>query len=561
MGLAKPTTAVRFPQSPVPKLPSLADLFRDPTLISRLSTPQLLQLKEQMDALQPKKVQQLVPDNPADFAVKMSRGRWYEARHLRVISRLLTEAASGKRPRVMLSTPPRHGKSELTSYWFPLWFLARNPTKKIILCSYEADFAAHWGRRVRDAINLFGDELGLELDGSTTAANRWQLVSGGGMMTAGAGGPITGKGADLLIIDDPIKNDEEAASEIMREKLWDWWQTTAMTRLEPGGVVVFIGTRWHEDDLLGRLEKAARVEGLDWTVIKFPAIAEAEDPLGRLPGEPLWPERIPLKDLEDRKRGMSPYHFSALYQQNPTPEEGGGVPRRWWKFYKPLPAGFVFDQVIQSWDLAFKDLSTSDYCVGQVWGRKGADCYLLHQVRDHMNMVDVMREIRVMQSRYPQAVAKLIEESANGVAILQVMQHEVRGMIPVKTKGQSKDQRLEAVKPLINAGNVYLPEEIDGSKHPWVWEFVEECAAFPRGTHDDQLDAMTQALKYLQPEGWLDLARQRREEANGAGLPESTEDITKRRFQAWYRKQIKASERRINQQAKALERMILGRTQ
>jgi len=543
----------------MPKLPSLKDLMLDPSLIKRLTTPQLLQLKEQADALMPKRVEGGIPGNPADFAIKMSRGRWWEALHLRVISKLLAEAVAGVKPRVLLSTPPRHGKSELTSYWFPLWFLAKNPTKKIILCSYEADFAAGWGRRVRDAINLFGSELGLELDGSTTAANRWQLTTGGGMMTAGAGGPITGKGADLLIIDDPIKNDEDASSDVLREKLWDWWQTTAMTRLEPGGVVVIIGTRWHEDDLIGRLEKAARVEGLDWTIIKFPAIAEPEDPLGRLPGDPLWPERIPLSILEERKKGMSPYHFSALYQQNPTPEEGGGVPRRWWKFYKPLPAGFVFDQVIQSWDLAFKDLKTSDYSVGQVWGRKGADLYLLHQVRDHMNMVDVMHEVRLMQQQFPQAVAKLIEESANGIAILQVMQHEVRGMIPVKTKGQSKDQRLEAVKPLIHAGNVFLPEEPDGTKAAWVWEFVEECAAFPHGTHDDQMDAMTQALKYLQPEGWLELSRQRREDSRVVGLAKTTEEMAQRRFGAWYKKQIKLSDRRINEMGKVLDRVILGR--
>lgn len=452
--------------------------------------------------------------------------------------------------------PPRHGKSELISFWFPLWCLGRNPKTRIILASYEADFAAFWGRRVRNAVNEYGNELDIALDPTSSAAHRWNLDNGiGGMLTAGAMGPMTGKGADIMVIDDPIKNAEEAASETIREKLWDWFQTTAYTRLEPGSGIIVVATRWHQDDLIGRLEaRSSSGEGLPWDVIKFPALAEAEDPLGRALNEPLWPERYNLQDLEDIKKGNTPYNWSALYQQRPTPEEGGAVKRAWWRFYEVAPADF--DQIIQSWDLAFKDLKDSDYCVGQVWGRKGAQFFLLHQVRGLMNSVEVIAAIRNITRIFPQATAKLIEDSANGPAVIAQLHHEVAGIIPIKTKGQSKDQRLQAAIPLIAAGNVFLPgrRKPDGEysiDQLWVSEFIEELAAFPNGAHDDQLDATTQALNFMKPKGWT-IIENAWKEAKLGPPPTTTQEIQDRSFQRFYRKAIKRSEKELNAQTKFL---------
>lgn len=518
----------------------LIEIFKDPKRRDQLTVPQLYDLVLQVRGMLKGKGGKDIPDNPADFAVLLSKGRWVKAPHLVLLSNALKDAVEGRNPRMLVSMPPRHGKSELISFWFPLWFLAKFPDRKVILSSYEAEFAADWGARVRNGVIEYSSELNLELMGNTTARNNWKLTSGGGMVTAGAGGAITGKGAHCLIIDDPIKNSEEASSEIIREGLWNWFQTTAFTRIEPGGFVVLVATRWHEDDLLGRLERAGRTEdGLQWKILKYPALAEENDPLGRQLDEPLWPERYSRAALDTIRKGLSPYNWSALYQQRPTPEEGGGVKRRWWKHYKVPPA--EFDVIIQSWDLAFKDLKASDFTVGQVWGRKGAEFYLLDQIRDRMNSVDVIAAIRAFTARHPKALGKLIEDKANGPAVIALLQKQVPGMIPVKVKA-SKDARLEGVLPLIHAGNVYLP---DPEGLPWVWEFIEECAAFPNGTNDDQLDAMVHALTYLQPQGWLEIARSHKEALQGTPA-QTTQELMNRKFHTWALKKQKIAEKRVN---------------
>lgn len=461
-----------------------------------------------------------VPDSPAALAEKLGKSSWERYRFLDYINSKLVALEEGKAkvPRLIVNTPPQHGKSSLISFWVPIWLLARNPKRRIILISYEHDVAARWGGLVRDWIRDNGEAVGLNLDPAHLARHNWRLTSGGGMLCAGAGGPITGYSADCVIIDDPIKNSEEAASETMRDKIWDWFQTVPVTRLQKDAFIIAIGTRWHEDDLLGRLERLSRVDssgerpGLEWDIVKLPAIAEADDLLGRQEGEPLCPERFPLEVLLDRRKGMSPYQWSAVYQQRPTPEEGAAVKRSWWKYYynTNAPEGaimlprkpngsFDFDLMIQSWDLSFKDMKKNDYCVGQVWGRKGASFFLVDQVRGHMNAKEVINQIKAFQQKYPLAIAKLIEDTANGPAIMQVFQHEVSGMIPVKVKS-SKDTRLQSVIPYIAAGNVYLP-------HPefcgWTLDLIEEHAVFPLGKHDDQVDALVHALRYLQPQAWL----------------------------------------------------------
>lgn len=536
-------------------IPSIAEILKDPKKAAeRLNAAQLSELVEKLKNIRiTGSPDASVPKNPAEFAEKISsslRGnsRWLRAKHLDFLSTSLVDLEARRRRRLLISWPPRHGKSELTSYWFPFWFLARNPQSKVILCSYEAEFAAFWGGRVRDAVIEFGAEYGLELAGTSTARDNWRLTSGGSMMTAGAGGPITGKGADLLIIDDPIKNEEEAGSEVMREKLWSWWQTTAYTRVEPGGVVVVIATRWHMDDLIGRLERESDDgKGIKWDVIKIPALAEQDDPLGRAVGDPLWPERISLDELVEKKKGMSPYHWSALYQQRPTPEEGGAVKRQWWRYYEVPPADF--DEIIQSWDLAYKDTETSDYCVGQVWGRRGAQFYLLHQVRERMNVVEVSQAARNMTLLFPKAKRKLVEDKANGPAMIASLQREIYGLIPVKPRGP-KFARLQAVIPAIESGNVLLPgtRRADGSYVPqtrWVADFVEECAQFPNAANDDQVDAMTQALSHLMPHGWSFVEKDYKEAMHGQGM-KTTDQLMASRLNKKIKERVQKMEKQVN---------------
>ncbi len=239
--------------------------------------------------------------------------------HVDLMSRTLAQSAMGQKRRVIITMPPRHSKSETVSHWFPVWYLDRFPDRRVILASYEADFAASWGRKVRDSIRENAHTLRTRIKGDTTAAHRWETTAGGGMVTAGVGGPITGRGANVLIIDDPIKNAEEAESELTRESIWRWWTSTAYTRLEPGGSVVIVMTRWHEDDLVGRLLLHAEEGGESWEVVNFPAVAEAQDVLGRQVGDPLWPQRYDTEALERIRQAVERYVWEALYQQHPTP--------------------------------------------------------------------------------------------------------------------------------------------------------------------------------------------------------------------------------------------------
>lgn len=533
------------------KSPSVDEIIKDPNLAERLTIPQLQRFVVDLESiLGPIKSKN--PSSPAKLAEKYSRGAWTNAPHLEMLTSWLVDLYRGKRERVLVSFPPRHGKSELISHWFPIWFLSMDPSKKVILASYEQDFATQWGRRVRNAIIDFGGELGLNLEPSSTAASRWDLTTGGGMLSVGAGGPITGRGAHCLIIDDPIKNYEDASSERIREGLWDWWVSTAFTRLEPGGFVVIIGTRWHEDDLIGRLERNSKAGGQQWDVLRLPALAEENDPLGRPVDEPLWPIRFPYQKLLDIKLGMTPledgqpmtpYKWASLYQQRPTPEEGGAIKRTWWNWYTALPADF--DAVIQAWDLAFKDLKESDYTVGQVWGRKGASFYLIHQVRARMDAPETIKAFRNMWAMFPRSQAKLIEDKANGPAVIATLRNEIPGVIPWPPRGQrmaSKDARLSAISHLIEAKNVYLPRP---EVAPWITEFVEECAVYPNGSNDDQLDAMVHALTYFQPQAW-GVIRTAMKEAKIGPPPTTTQDILAREFNRSIQKAITNNDKQIN---------------
>lgn len=428
-----------------------------------------------------------------------------------MLSTALADAAFGDCPRIIVSMPPRHGKSELTSAWYPAWYLSHFPQKRIILCSYEADFAASWGRRVRDIITEHGSDLRLALAADSKAKHRWHLTTGGGMMTAGVRGPVTGKGGDLVIVDDPIKNFEEAYSPTIRQHVWDWWTSTLRTRLEPGAAIVVVMTRWHEDDLAGRL--LAQETG--WRYIRMPAIAEDDDdPIGRAPGEALWPERYDEAALADLKEDVGELVWAGLFQQRPAPLGGGIFKRNWIRYWfdanEPLPVmvtqpdGTVhvceqrrlpkrFDEWCASWDLPFKGLAESDWCAGQVWSRVAADCFLIDQTHARMDFPTQLLAFRSMAQRYPRAKRKLVEDAANGAALISTLRDKIPGIVAVPAKG-SKEARAAAVSAAFESGNVYIPHP---SQAGWVQGYIEELVTFPGARYDDQVDATTQALGRL----------------------------------------------------------------
>lgn len=436
---------------------------------------------------------------PAGLAWLLSQGAWLPAPHLRILNRKLTDLATGRIRRLLVSMPPRHGKSELISHWLPVWYLNTWPHRRIILATYGAEFAADWGRRVRNTIQEHREALRVDIAQDSAAANRWHTTAGGGMIAAGAGGPITGRGADMFIIDDPVKTAEDAYSPTYRERVWEWWTTTARTRLEPGASVVLLMTRWHDDDLAGRVLRNARETGLEWEVLELPALAEARDPLGRQPGEALWPERYDVEELLAIQAQVGSRTWSALYQQSPLVEDGGYFQRGWWRYY--LRAPVRLDEVLQSWDMAFKGTGSSDFVVGQVWGRSGADRYLLDQVRGRWDFPRTLEAVRSLSDRWPEARVRLVEDKANGPAVIDTLRRELQGLVPVEPQG-GKVARAAAVSHQVEGGNVWLPARSiadDGTPvlDPWVRDFIEEAAAFPTGTHDDQVDAMTQALLRL----------------------------------------------------------------
>lgn len=444
-----------------------------------------------------------LPPSPYDFGLKYRPRECRPARHLQFLSDHLVRLEQRKIKKLVVSLPPRHGKSWTISYFFPAWYLARHPRERVILAGYGEFFAKEWGARVRDCVLEHGDELNLQIHPEKTAANNWELTAGGGMICVGVGGSLTGRGANVLVIDDPIKNEEESYSQVYRDKLWEWWQATAFTRLEPNGIVAVLQTRWNEDDLVGRI--LANDEKDEWEIINLPALAESGDLLGRSIGEPLWPEHFPDDpDYEKRKNSISPYWWHSLFQGHPTPEGGGILKREWFQFYHTLPDSP--DQWLQSWDLSLKDKETSDYSVGQVWARKGADLYLVDQARGHFSMDRVIHHMKNFAIRFPKAVAKLVEDSAMGPILKQTLQHDLGGIIPIPAKG-SKRSRAEAVVPFLQGHNIYLPESQTGTKAKWVQEFWEECGAFPKGVNDDQVDAFTQAIAFLVPGGWRDIRK------------------------------------------------------
>jgi predicted phage terminase large subunit-like protein len=393
---------------------------------------------------------------------------------------------------IIVDFPPQHGKSEFLSKHVPTWYLGTFPDRKIILSSYESSSAQQWGRRSRDLMEEHGEELfGVKVNPNSSSAASWELVGHqGSMNTAGVGGPITGKGAHLFIIDDPVKNSEEANSPIDRAKKWEWWKTTARTRLSPDGQVILIMTRWHEDDLAGQLIKAQNEEGGDkWAVLNFPALAEEDDILGREVGEALWPGRYDKKYLEATKIAMGPFWWAALYQQRPAPLEGALFKIEWLsrRYQKPPQTSVV----VQAWDTAFTERQTGDYSACVTLGETEMGWAVLDVWRGRVEYPDLQR-MAVQQYEKWKPTRVLIEDKASGQSLVQSLRRSTRlPIVPVKPEGD-KVLRANRVTGFLDAGRLELPQSAG-----WLDDFIDEVITFPNGAHDDQVDAFVYALSHL----------------------------------------------------------------
>jgi predicted phage terminase large subunit-like protein len=419
-------------------------------------------------------------------------GNYIPAKYNKVICDKLEEVERGNCKRLMIFLPPRLGKSMTVSESFPSWFIGKNPERRVIEACYGDSLARKFGQRNKDKIVEFGKDIfDIELRYDKSSKANWELNEHrGGMIASGIGGTITGEGADLLVIDDPYKNREQADSPTYRDKIWDEWQNTLFTRLTTDGRVILIMTRWHHDDLAGRLLKK---EPEKWDVINIPAIAEDEDNLlDRDIGEPICPKLgFDLDWADETKEAVGSKVWAALYQQRPSVETGDILKEHWWNYYDSLPK--KFDEMIQSWDCNFKGKDGNSYVVCEIWGRKGANKYLIDMMRERLDFPALIQAFKNYTNKYPGAKAKLIEDKANGPAVIQSLENKIAGIIPISPKG-SKVSRANVVSPEVESGNIYLPDPLN---KPWVEDFLEECKSFPNGANDDMVDSFTQAIERL----------------------------------------------------------------
>ena len=443
-------------------------------------------------------------------------------RHHRVMAKKFQEVAEGKVKRLIICLGPRHTKSEFASYLLPSWYLGKFPNKKIIQCSNTAELAVGFGRKVR---NLVGSEQyskvfpNVTLRADSKSAGRWSTNQDGDYFSIGVGGTVTGKGADLLIIDDP-HSEQEARLAMSNPEVFDsvyeWYTSGPRQRLQPGGTIVVVMTRWSKRDLVGRiLQSMIDRDGEKWEIIEFPAILPS--------GKPLWPEFWPLEELEAIRDELPPSKWNAQYQQSPTSEQGSIVKREQWKTWeaeRPPPCEII----LQSWDTAFDAKTRSDYSACTTWGifhlnedPEDANIILLDAFKKRMEFPELKQKVLSHRDEW-QPDLIIVEKKAAGAPLI----YELRKMgVPVDeftpSRGNDKVVRLNAVADLFASGKVWAPPT------RWAQEVIEEVAAFPFDQHDDYTDTVSQALGRFRRGGMV-----------RTNLDEEDEPIYFRRKAAYY---------------------------
>jgi predicted phage terminase large subunit-like protein len=469
----------------------------------KLSETDLRVLEAQLTKLEKLKEKELCQTKFIKFVEKVWPVFISGAHHKRMAD-AFERVAAGTCKRLIINMPPRHTKSEFASYLLPAWFLGKYPAKKVIQTSHTAELAVGFGRKVRNLVdsdiyhNIF-PELVLQAD--SKAAGRWNTSKGGDYFAIGVGGAVTGKGADVLIIDDPHSEQEAAmaaSNPEVYDKVYEWYTSGPRQRLQPGGAIVIVMTRWASRDLTGQVIKAAAARGgEEWEIIEFPAILPS--------GNPLWPQFWSLDELTTLQKELPNSKWQAQYQQNPIGNESAIVKRDWWKWWEHAEPPKC-EYILQTWDTAFEKNQRADYSAGTTWGIFNLNedhglpnIILLNTYKKRVEWVDLKRDVlKEYQDWEPDGL--LIEKKATGAPLI----YELRSMgIPVQeytpSKGQDKIARLNAVSDIIASGKVWIPQT------RWAEELVDEIAAFPSGEHDDLVDATTLALMRFRQGGFLRL--------------------------------------------------------
>lgn len=479
---------------------SLKDI---PTILPALSPGEQEKLLAELEHLQSLKTRKLSQERFLAF-VKEAWPTFIAGRHHAKMAEAFERVAKGECKRLIINMPPRHTKSEFASYLLPAWFLGKFPHKKIIQTSHTAELAVGFGRKVR---NLVDQEVytkifpGVGLQQDSKAAGRWATNKGGDYFAIGVGGAVTGKGADLLIIDDPHSEQEAALAEINPEiydKTYEWYTSGPRQRLQPGGAIVVVMTRWSKKDLTARVLKAeAERGGDDWEVIEFPAILPSE--------KPLWPEFWSEKELLALRDELPHSKWSAQYQQNPTSEASAIIKRDWWGIWDSENPPHC-DFVLMAWDTAFEKSNRADYSALTTWGVfykddetgvEQANIILLNAFRERMEFPR-LKQVALEQYNDWEPDSIIIEKKASGAPLI----YEMRAMgIPVQeftpTRGNDKITRLNAVADIFASGRVWAP-----NTH-WAEEVIEEVASFPSGDHDDYVDSTSLALMRFRKGGYI----------------------------------------------------------
>ena len=443
--------------------------------------------------------------------VKKVWPNFIEGSHHKRMAKAFERVARGECKRLIINMPPRHTKSEFASYLLPAWFLGNFPEKKVIQTSHTAELAVGFGRKVRNLVDqdVYTEIFpGMGLQQDSKAAGRWNTNKGGDYFAIGVGGAVTGKGADILIIDDPHSEQEAAmaaSNPEIYDKVYEWYTSGPRQRLQPGGSIVIVMTRWAARDLTGQVVKsAAQRSGEEWEVIEFPAILPS--------GNPLWPQFWSLEELAALREELPNSKWQAQYQQNPIGNESAIIKRDWWKWWEQDDPP-ICDYILQSWDTAFEKNNRADYSAGTTWGifnceedNFAPNIILLNTYKKRVEFPELKRDVLREYNEY-EPDSLIVEKKASGAPLI----YDLRAMgIPVQEytpgKGQDKIARLNSVSDIIASGKVWVPQT------RWAEELVDEVAAFPSGEHDDLVDATTLALMRFRQGGFLRLPSDEPEE-------------------------------------------------
>jgi len=419
-----------------------------------------------------------------------------EGSHHKIMAEKFNKVARGELKRVIINMAPRHTKSEFSSYLLPSWMIGKNPKLKIIQATHTTELAVRFGRKAKHLIDSeeYQKIYPTKLREDSKAAGRWETNEGGEYFAAGVGGSITGRGADLLIIDDP-HSEQDALNVNALDRTWEWYTSGPRQRLQPGGIIVVVMTRWNMKDLTGRLINAQKETKADqWEVIEFPAI---------LPNnKPVWPEYWKLEELESVKASLAIGKWNAQYQQNPTAEEGSIIKREWWNLWeKDLPPLY---HVIQSYDTAFLKKETADFSAITTWGvfypteDSGPNLILLDVVKDRFEFPE-LRRVALEQYNYWKPESVIVEGKASGMPLtFELRKQGIPVINYTPSRGNDKHARVNAVAPLFESGQIWATDD------KFTEEVIEECAAFPYGDHDDLVDSMTQAVMRFRQGGFIE---------------------------------------------------------